>query len=106
LALKIKNDLSTHARGVAAEQYLTEEILEPAAATTEDMLSVGLQPAFTSKASIALRRTDLRTDVDFLNEELAKTSPEGTLVQRLPDSREREIHSLWRRYTKPAVIKN
>jgi hypothetical protein len=90
LLFKLDIDLSERARGTAPGQFLYEEVLKPAATTTEDMLNLGIRPELTTTTSLVLSRINVN-----LHSKGSKTLSEQTT------SRENRLNEYWLRYSQP-----
>lgn len=92
LLWKLKIDVSEATRGPAVLQYLHDEIMQPGAATAEDMLSVGIQPQLTKTTALAVSRVDIKFHSKDFSVRTQQTAP-----------REDILEELWRRYSKPKL---
>lgn len=83
-------DLSEKSLGTARLQYIYDEIMKPAAKTTEDMISLDIQPQFTTMANFVLKGMK----INFRSNETSGISAKGL-------ARESALFDLWSHYTKP-----
>lgn len=84
-------NLSESFRGRAELQYILEEVVGPAATTADDMISVGIEPEFTTMTGVVLRGMKLKFHAD---------SSVQTLIPVY--QREETVGNLWSRYLQAA----
>lgn len=92
LLWKLNIDVSEATRGPAVVQYLHDEIMQPGAATAEDMLSVGITPEMTKTTALAVSRVNIK----FHSKDFSVRTP-------LTAPREDSLENLWDRYSKPKL---
>lgn len=91
LWLNIDIDLTEKTRGRAGLQYIYEEVVKPAAATANDMLSVGVSPQFEMMSQVVLKSLKIRFHTSIGAEDMSIYTRQETLVQ------------LWARYTQSSL---
>jgi hypothetical protein len=90
LLFKLDIDLSEAMRGTAPAQFIYDEVIKPAATTTNDMLAAGLVPEMTTTTSILISRMN----VTFQAKDKVKFSAQTV-------NRETRMSEDWLRYANP-----